>query len=138
MKRNFIMGLVIALVLVFAGSPAMAHTRVSVNLGFPGVNLGFYGHHAYAGVGYGWYGVPYYYAPPERVIVVHDYPPTPRPHRVWVPGHSFTDGQHIVRVPGHWELVYPDDEPSYLDRPPQDRYYDRNKDDDHWNDRNDY
>lgn len=135
MNRKLMLGLAMALILVLAGSPAMARTRVHVNIGFPAIGFGYYGHHVYAGVGYGgWYGVPYYYAPPERVVVVHDYPPAPRPQRVWVSGHSFTDGHTRVWVPGHWEFVYPEDEPAY--RP--DRHHDYDRDYDHWNDRDDY
>ena len=138
MKNNFIMSIIMAMILVFSGSTAMAHTHGHHE---HNGHSEHHGHHTYFGVGYGWYGSQYYYAPPyyyqpppERVIVVHDSPPVSRPH--WVPGHSFTDSQHIVRVPGHWE--YPDDEPGYLDRLPQDRDYGQNKNDDIWNDTNSY
>lgn len=127
MRKCFVI-LGVATVIILAGQPAMAGTRVHVNIGVPAVGFGFYGHHGYAGVGYGWYGVPYYYAPPERVVVVHEYPPAPRPQRIWVPGHSFTDGRHRVWVPGHWKFEYPDDAPGYRPDGRRDRNDDRDYD----------
>jgi hypothetical protein len=129
MKKSFII-LGVATMILLAGQPAMAGTRVSINLGFPVIGMGFYGHHGYGHVTYGMY--PYYY--PERVYIVHEY--MPRPYRIWVPGHSIWDHNRRVWVPGHWETVYPEDEAEYRDGH-HDRDYDQYYDDNRGEDRED-
>jgi hypothetical protein len=123
MKKFFII-LGVSAMIILAGQPAAAGTRVSVNLGFPVIGLGYYGHHGYAHVTYGY---PWYY-PYERVYIVHDY--IPRPYRVWVPGYSIWEHHHRVWVPGHWETVYPDREPEYYRDGHHDRDNDRYNDED--------